>query len=352
MTTAEVRPNRGFHPTIEERLPHVVIDTCMQIWPDADLASAHLHGADIYGVTAWHPHASLDQALEDLMYWHLMARKHETIKVITSVDDIRAVKAAGHAGLLLAAQDGDLIDKKLHRVELLYRLGLRMMLPAYNNSNQICDGCLDRTDSGLTRFGELFVDEANRVGLLLDCTHVGRRATLEMIERSAVPCVFSHSNPRGVVENPRNIDDEQIKAVAARGGVIGLAPWGPLLFKPGGTKRPTVDDFIEHIDYIAQLLGGVDNIGLGTDFSLGTYGSHDPDPWGEPKATAFGAVAAEFNRVVPPKTISPLRFADGFDSYPEVFNFVDKLKARGYDEAATAKILGENFIRVFAQVWK
>jgi membrane dipeptidase len=262
------------------------------------------------------------------------------------------VKAAGHAGLLLAAQDGDLIDKKLHRVELLYRLGLRMMLPAYNNSNQICDGCLDRTDSGLTRFGELFVDEANRVGLLLDCTHVGRRATLEMIERSAVPCVFSHSNPRGVVENPRNIDDEQIKAVAARGGVIGLAPWGPLLFKPGGTKRPTVDDFIEHIDYIAQLLGGVDNIGLGTDFSLGTYGSHDPDPWGEPKATAFGAVAAEFNRVVPPKTISPLRFADGFDSYPEVFNFVDKLKARGYDEAATAKILGENFIRVFAQVWK
>jgi membrane dipeptidase len=350
--SADVRPNRGFHPIIEARLPHVVIDTCMQIWPDADLASAHLQGADIYAVTAWRPHDSLDRALEDLMYWHLMARRHPTLHVITSVADIRAVKAAGHAGLLLAAQDGDLIDKKLHRVEMLYRLGLRMLLPAYNNSNQICDGCLDRTDGGLTRFGELLVAEANRVGLLLDCTHVGRRATLEMIERSAVPCVFSHSNARALVENPRNIDDEQIKACADRGGVIGLAPWGPLLFRPGDTRRPTVDDFIEHIDYIVQLTGSADHVGLGTDFSLGTYGSHDPDPWGEPAATAFGAVAAAFNTVVPPRTTSPLRFAEGFDSYPELFNFVERLERRGYDETAIAKILGENFIRVFGQGWK
>src|SRR5690606_26588031 len=129
------------------------------------------------------------------------------------------------------------------------------MIPAYNNSNQICDGCLDRTDSGLTRFGELVVEECNRVGLLLDCTHVGKRATLEIIDRSSQPVVFSHSNPRAVAESPRNIDDEQIKACAARGGVIGLAPFGPLVMRSGQREWPSLNDFIDHVDYVVQLVG-------------------------------------------------------------------------------------------------
>jgi membrane dipeptidase len=352
MSTTEVRPNRGFHPVLETDTPYIVIDACMQIWEDADWSVAHKHGATVYGVTAWRPHAPFDQAVEELMYWHLIARKNENIVVATTVDDIRQAKANGKAALLLATQGGDAIGNKLYRVETFQRLGLRMMIPAYNNSNHICDGCLDRTDSGLTRFGELVVDECNRVGIVLDCTHVGRRATLEIIERSSQPCVFSHSNPSALVENRRNIDDEQIKACAAKGGVIGLAPWGPLLFSSKHTARPTVEDFIDHIDYIAQLLGSTDNIGLGTDFSLGTYGRHDPDPWGEPKETGFGAVAVNFNKVVPPITTSPLRFAEGFDSYPEVTNFIDRLRARGYGEEDVRKILGENFMRVFAQVWK
>jgi membrane dipeptidase len=344
--------NRGFHPILEHDHPYIFIDTCVQIWPDADLENAHRHGVTVYSVTSWRPHAGLEQVLEEHMYWHLVARQHPNIIIIETVDDIRRAKREGRAGLLLAAQDGDFIGKKLHRIEMLYRLGLRMMLPAYNTTNFIADGALDRTQSGLTRFGELVVDECNRVGLLLDCTHVGKRSTLEMIDRSARPCVFSHSNARGVVDNPRNIDDEQIRACAARGGVIGLAPWGPLIYKPGSGARPTVDDFIEHVDYIAQLLGTTENIGLGTDFSLGTYGRHDPDPWGEPAATAFGAVAVEFNKVVPPITTLPARFADGFSHYPQVIGFIDKLQGRGYRESDIQGILGENFMRVFAQVWK
>src|SRR5690606_33789766 len=142
---------------------------------------------------------------------------------------------------------------------------------AYNSSNAISDGCLDRTTSGLTSYGRFLVSECNRLGMLIDCTHIGKAATLQIIEESADPVVFTHSNPNAVAPNPRNIDDDQILACAARGGVIALAPFGPLVMKPGQTMWPTLDDFVDHVDHVAQLIGTVDCIAIGTDMSLGTY---------------------------------------------------------------------------------
>src|SRR5690606_825350 len=111
-----------------------------------------------------------------------------------TADDIRAAKGEGRAALVLFAQGGDFIDRKLHRIEAFYRLGLRVMIPAYNRTNAICDGILDRTQGGLSRFGHRVVEECNRLGLVLDCTHVGKRSTLDIIEASAAPVIFSHSN--------------------------------------------------------------------------------------------------------------------------------------------------------------
>ncbi|MEZ4571702.1 MAG: membrane dipeptidase [Thermomicrobiales bacterium] len=278
---AAVAENKGFHPFLQEDHPYTFIDSCMQAWPDADYANAHRHGVTAYAVTAWRPHATIEQALEEGMFWRLVERQYDNVIVAETADDIRQAKADGKAALIITAQGGDWIGNKLHRIEAMQRLGLRMMLPAYNTTNLICDGALDRTEGGLTRFGELAVDECNRVGILLDCTHVGKKSTLEIIERGQKPCVFSHSNPNGVVPNPRNIDDDQIKACVEK-AASSLAPWGPLVMKPGTTHWPTVDDFIEHVDYVAQLTGSTDHIGIGTDMSLGTYPDHDHDPWGEP----------------------------------------------------------------------
>jgi membrane dipeptidase len=345
----DVRSNKGFHSTLEKDHPYIFIDSCMQAWPDAEYGKAHLHGVTAYGVTAWTPHVPLDQAIEGLMYWHLIARKYPNISIVETADDIRRAKRERKAALLLAAQDGEFIGGKLHRIEAFYRLGLRMMLPAYNRTNLICDGCLDRTNSGLTRFGQLVVDECNRVGLLLDCTHVGRRATLEIIERSEQPIVFSHSNPAAAVDSPRNVTDEAIEACAAKGGVIGLVAWGPLVMKKGQTEWPTVDDFIDHIDHVAQLVGSVDNIGIGTDMSLGTYPDHEYDPWGTPDYPVFHA---EYGRLITSDVRSPRRALKDFNDYPQIVNVIERLGKRGYSSSDVAKILGENFLRAFAQVWK
>jgi membrane dipeptidase len=347
-TTSELRPNKGFHPILETDQPYTFIDACMQAWPDADYANAHRHGVAAYAVTAIMPHSSLEVATETLMFWHLIARDHPNLRVAISGQDIRDAKQAGGAAIIIAAQDGDWIGRSLHRIEAFYRLGLRVMLPAYNASNQICGGCLDH-DIGLTRFGESVIDECNRLGLLLDGSHVGRRSTLEIMARSDQPFVFTHSNVNAIVDNPRNVSDEQIKACAGTGGVIGLAPFGPFTLRKGHREWPSTNEFVDHIDHVAQLVGSTDHIGIGTDMSLGTYPDHKADPWGEP---AYASSLGEYAEAVTADVRSPKRALSDFNSYPQVLNLAETLLARRYTDRDVHKILGGNFLRVFDRVWK
>lgn len=339
----------GVHSLLAREHPHIFIDACMQIWPDADLANAHRHGVTAYAVTAWDPNADLDAALEGLMYWHLVARNHPNLVIARTAEDIRQAKRSGKSALILAAQDGDWVGLKPHRIEAFARLGLRMMLLAYSRTNQLAGGCLDRADGGLTRFGQLVVDECNRVGIVLDGSHMGKRSTLEMIERSRHPCVFSHSNPSAVVPNPRNIDDEQIRACAARGGVIGLVAWGPLVMRPESPRWPSVDEYIDLVDYVAQKLGSIENIGVSTDMSIGTYPDYARDPWGTP---AYPVTSELYDRYVTADIRSPRRNLDGFCDYAEVVNLIDRLSVRGYKDGDIGKLLGGNFLRVFDRVWQ
>ena len=339
----------GRHSVLDSDHPYIFVDTCMQIWPDAQLDVAHRHGVSAYGVTAWSPPADVTTALEGIMYWHWVAREHPNLVVIETTDDIRQAKRDGKAGLLLAAQDGVWISNELHRVQAFQKAGLRIMLLAYNANNQLCDGCLDRTNGGLSRVGELVVDECNKVGIVLDCTHTGKRATLEILERSEKPCIYTHSNPSALSPNPRNIDDEQIRACTSRGGVVGLVSWGPLVMRPGTTHWPTLDEFIEMIDHVVQMTGNTDHVGIGTDMSLGTYPDHGSDPWGHPE---IPNITEQYDRHVTDDIRSHMRNVNGFSDYAEIVTVTERLLERGYSDNDVHKIVGENFLRVFDQVWQ
>jgi membrane dipeptidase len=339
---------KAVHRVLEEDHPYIYVDSCMQMWPDADFHLAHRHGVTTYAVTAWTPHADAAGALAGLMYWHGVAREHDGLEVIRSTDDIRRMKREGKAGLLLASQCGDFVGYELSRLQAFQEAGLRMMLLAYSANNQLGGGCLDRTDGGLSLLGQRVVEECNRVGIALDLSHTGRRTTLEIIDRSEKPCVFSHSNVDALVPNLRNITDEQIRACTTRGGVIGLVSWGPLVMKPDTTHRPTLDEFIEHIDHVVQMTGDAKHVGIGTDMSIGTYPLHEHDPFGAP---AYPVFTARYNEHVTADIRSPMRNIEGYSDYAEIVGVGERLLARGYSDDDVHDILGRNFLRVFEEVW-
>lgn len=340
-------PNRGFHPLLDEPLQEVFVDGCVQIWDDADLENAHRHGCDVFAVTALMPHRDVATSLDQIMKWHRIVDRHANLRLALTVDAILEAKSQGKATLLLAAQDGEFLGASPERVQAFHALGLRMLIPAYNRDNLLCGGALEHTDAGLSGLGRAVVAECDRVGIVLDLSHVSARSSLEISEASANPVVFSHANPKGVVDNPRNIDDEQVRAVAASGGVIGTVNWGPLIFKEGATSRPSVDDFLDAIDYVADLLGTTENIGIGTDFSLGSYPPHDHDRQGQ----YYKPVAAAMNQHVTTYWRSPERYAEGFSTYPEIVSVMGLLRQRGYSQEDIAGIVGGNFLRVFKRVW-
>lgn len=344
----ETSHGKSVHTVLEEDPPFIYVDPCMQIWPDADFHLAHRHGVTAYGVTAWDPHATMEEATDGIMYWHGIAREHPNLTIIRTVEDIHRAKREGQAGLLLAAQDGDWVGHDLSRIQAMADLGLRMMLLVYNANNQLAGGSLDRTDGGLSLLGERVVEECNRVGILLDCSHTAKRSSLEIMERSAHPCVFSHSNPSALSPNPRNIDDEQISTCISRGGVIALVSWGPLCMRPGTTHQPTLREFFQILDHVVGMAGNVNHVALSTDMSIGTYPAHTQDPFRPPE---YPDITARYDEYVTADFRSPRRQVEGFGDYAQIVQVAEELSGWGYSDEEVEKILAGNFLRVCREVW-
>lgn len=129
---------------------------------------------------------------------------------------------------------------------------------------------------------------------------------------------------------------------------MGLCSWGPLVMKPGTRGRPDVDDYIDLMDHVAQRTGGTEAIGMSTDLSIGTYPQHEADVWG---AIPFPNITEQYDRYVTADITSPERNVEGFDDYAEIVKVAERLSERGFSDLDIRRILGENFLRVFGEVW-
>jgi membrane dipeptidase len=261
-----------------------------------------------------------------------IGERSDTLVLVKSVDDIHQSKREGKLALAFNLQETNPLEGEVNFVQTYYDLGVRYMLLAYNQKNLVGDGCSERTDAGLSRFGVRVVQEMNRVGVIVDGSHSGYRTTMEAMEVATAPFIFSHSLANAVHEHYRNIRDDQIKACAKSGGVIGFN--GVAFFL--GDETASSETVVRHIDHISNLVGP-EHVGIGLDYcrdskSVGVWTLSNTDMWPPNKGVPFGETA--------------------FVQPEQLLEITDMLLARGYEESDVRGILGENFARVARQVWK
>lgn len=255
------------------------------------------------------------------------------------VDSVAQIEAAQQQGKLAIGFDleGAMpLQERPEMVEVLGALGVRQMHFAYNRNNSVADGCHDQ-ERGLTQLGVRMVEAVNKAGILMDCSHTGRKCSLDIMEASSAPVIFSHANPLSLVEHGRNITDEQIRKSAATGGVICISGVSWFL---GCENQPTADDLARHAAYVADLVGA-EHVGIGMDASFPQKDlrddpppPYDPDYWW-PKSAGY---QRGIKRATYPQ--------------PEDWLHLDAaLQRKGFSAADASLVMGGNMARVARQVW-
>lgn len=269
-------------------------------------------------------------ALGVLAHWLSIERESSLpFRIARSMADIEAAHDVGDLAVVLHFQGCDPIEADVDLLDAYYALGVRVMQPTYNARNRLGDGCLERANSGLSKLGRAAIARMNELRIVVDVAHVGRQTSLEVIEASSAPVIVSHGNACGVHDSRRNLTDEQITAVAASGGVIGVCAF------PGfvSAADPDLGKLLDHVDYVASLVGA-EHVGLGMDFSAETeedygYFGYEEDTYPRP----------------------PWIWPPGITGFADIRNIGDGLARRGYRPDQIDGIASGNFLRVFREVW-
>ena len=281
--------------------------------------------------------------LDTIGRWYRMFSENaDLIMPIRSGADIRDAKTQGKTGFILGFQNTSPFEDDLALVAIFHALGVRIVQLTYNIQNLVGGSCYEPTDSGLTRFGRNVISEMDRLGMLVDLSHVGERTSLDAIAFSSRPVAATHSNPYFAHKHPRNKSERVLKALAERGGMVGCSPYTHLI----GGSDVTREAFCEMIARTVDLMG-IDHVGLGTDLSRklpdnflqwvreGRW-THTPD-WG-------AGSAKEGHKWVP--------WPSWFQSPKDLPHLAAALERRGFSRPDVAKVMGENWFKFFSKAFE
>lgn len=280
--------------------------------------------------------SSISKTLNDI------ATYSDRMMLIRGPNDVEQAKKQNKLGVMINFQNSAAIGQDLKNLDTFYDMGLRQIQLTFNWRNWVGDGCTERTQAGLSYFGVDMVHRMNELGMLVDVSHTGYQSTLDAIEVSNGPIIFSHANCKAVCNHPRNKTDDQIKALAAKGGVMGLTCFNWFV---SDKPRSTLDDVLDHYDYLKKLVG-VDHIGIGSDFNVAAWAGKVPDAEWDRHMLLYGEREAK---------VLKSRFPPYIDEVngPQRYRVIaEGLRKRGYSLGDIEKILGLNFLRVYKQVLK
>jgi membrane dipeptidase len=292
------------------------------------------------GITAGNRQLNLSSPESIIMSMAEVQQQFDSIawlrKAVTA-DEIRTAKQQNLKAGIITAQETHGLGTNLELLEALYDFGLRVLQLTYNTQNYIGAGCAEKSNAGITNFGITFIERLNELGILVDTGHCGKQTTLDACRYSKKPVIASHTGVENIFNHMRCKSDEEIKAIANTGGVIGVfaMPW----FVHDDPNQTTINHVLDHIDYIINLVG-VDHVGIGTDWPMSDV------TWSLIYFKENIAPKLGFAKGNGPSTESII----GFEKYSYFINFTRGLIARGYSDTEIQKIIGGNWLRVFEEV--
>jgi membrane dipeptidase len=255
----------------------------------------------------------------------------------TSVSDIHRARALGKIAFVICLEGAAPLEEEISYLRNFYRLGLRCLGLTHDLRNGVADGIRERSGGGLTHFGVTVVEECDRLGIVVDVSHLSDRGTEDVLAISSKPIIASHSNARSLCTNARNLPDELIKGIAQSGGVIGFHALDRLV---GGAPAPTFDQLLRHIAFIAEI-GGTDCIGVGPDLM---------ENW-DPTIVRYVSERSTTINGVPASRLE-YSYPTGMASLADLPHVTAGLLELGFGSEDIAKFLGGNFMRVFERVWQ
>lgn len=287
---------------------------------------------------------SLERALKSLSDWHFRIEDNPDrfIKATSAADFIQA-KKENKVAVMMGFQNTSMVENSLDNLDILYQAGTRWIQLTYNERNLVGDGCTERTNAGLSDYGIELVERMNELGIIVDLSHCGQQTTDDGIKFSKTGASINHSMCEALHKNhPRAKTDQQIRAMANKGGVIGIISLGYMIGPNLGTET-TLDTYIDHIEHAVKV-GGIDHVGLAADFAIQGLEAQGAtrENWYVPRLTRF----KPSYKVQWPPWIPELETPDRYR------NVAQKLDQRGFSTGDIEKILGQNWLRYFRETLK
>ncbi|MCP1337139.1 dipeptidase [Futiania mangrovi] len=282
------------------------------------------------------------ESLDAITHWRdLVAECADLAEIVRTRQDIEDANARGKVAVVLGYQNSNLFDGRIRFVELFHELGVRVVQLTYNNQNEYGGSCYEPNDSGLSRAGLKMVREMNRVGMLIDLSHVGDRTSADAIKASHMPVAITHANPHEIIPHPRNKQRYVLDALRENNGIIGCAAYRNIT---GDEYCKTAEKWCEMVARTVEIVG-IDHVGIGTDRSHNTT-VKDLDwmrmgRWS--RDIDFGAGSAKKPGKVPP--------ADWFQDVSDLGKIPDALRTVGFNAEEARKILRDNWLRIYETVF-
>jgi membrane dipeptidase len=303
-------------------------------------------GISAINLTAVQPWSDLPKSLKELeSNLSAIEALDDIALVVQTVDDIELAHQQGKLGVIIGAQNSLMVESDVSLLATFKRLGMRILQPTYNEPCTFGQGAPDmgEADKGITEAGRAWVAEMHKNRLLIDLSHCGHRTSADYLAEAKEPVVFSHANAFAVCPSPRNKPDDLLRGIASNGGLIGAVLWSPAVKHE---TRPTLDDYLDHVDYMVRI-AGIEHVGFASDIAEGF--PPDRDKWEK----SFGprGLYPNITGILGPWYEWDTRLNVDFSSIAHTPRVIDGLRRRGYPAGDVDKLLSGNWLRVLRDVW-